>query len=112
MAFSAGGDGDDHYDGRDQTFEHYFSFLVIADVIEVHVKQCLSFVLDEAIFTACGDPRAERPKIAKMTDDEMIKWFKSAPKGSRHQRMLWAARKMAHLTGMPKVMLIRCCWLP
>jgi hypothetical protein len=31
------GDGDDHYDGRDQTFEHYFSFLVIADVMEVHV---------------------------------------------------------------------------
>src|SRR5262245_42117221 len=30
-------------------FEHYFSFLVIADVIEVHVKQCLCFVLDEAI---------------------------------------------------------------
>jgi hypothetical protein len=34
-----------------------------------------------------------------MTKDEMIKWFKSAPKGSRHERMLWAARKIAHLTG-------------
>ena len=29
----------------------------------------------------------------------MIGWFKSAPKGSRHQRMLWAACKIAHLTG-------------
>jgi hypothetical protein len=34
-----------------------------------------------------------------MTKDEMIGWFKSAPKGSRHQRMLWAARKIAPLTG-------------
>ena len=34
-----------------------------------------------------------------MTKDEMIGWFKSAPMGSRHQRMLWAARKIAHLTG-------------
>ena len=33
-----------------------------------------------------------------MTQDEMIKWFKSAPKSSRHERMLWAARKIAHLT--------------
>jgi hypothetical protein len=30
-----------------------------------------------------------------MTTDEMIDWFKSAPKNSRHQRMLWAARKIA-----------------
>jgi hypothetical protein len=30
----------------------------------------------------------------------MIDWFKSAPKGSRHQRMLWAARKIARLTGV------------
>jgi len=35
-----------------------------------------------------------------MTNDEMIEWFKSAPEGSRHQRMLWAARKIAHLTGV------------
>src|SRR5262250_3274013 len=50
---------------------------------------------------ACSDPRAERgPRIAKMTQDEMIEWFKSAPKGSRHERMLWAARKIAHLTGV------------
>jgi hypothetical protein len=35
-----------------------------------------------------------------MTQDEMIEWFKSAPKGSRHERMLWAARKIAHLTGV------------
>jgi hypothetical protein len=34
-----------------------------------------------------------------MTKDEMIGWFKSAPGGSRHERMLWAARKIAHLTG-------------
>jgi hypothetical protein len=52
-------------------------------------------------FAACGDPRAkERPKDRKMTKDEMIGWFKSAPKGSRHQRMLWAARKIARLTGV------------
>ena len=37
----------------------------------------------------------ERPKDGKMTKDEMIEWFKSA----RHQRMLWAARKIARLTG-------------
>jgi hypothetical protein len=35
-----------------------------------------------------------------MTKDEMIDWFKSAPKGSRHQRMLWATCKIAHLTGV------------
>ena len=34
-----------------------------------------------------------------MTKDEMIGWFKSAPKGSRHERMLWTACKIAHLTG-------------
>jgi len=34
-----------------------------------------------------------------MTRDEMIGWFKSAPEGSRHQRMLWAAHKIARLTG-------------
>ena len=34
-----------------------------------------------------------------MTKDEMIEWFKSAPEGSRHERMLWAARKIARLTG-------------
>ena len=51
-------------------------------------------------FAVSGDPRAEKAKgIAKMTKDEMIEWFKSAPKGSRHERMLWAARKIAHLTG-------------
>ena len=33
-----------------------------------------------------------------MTKDEMLGWFKSAPKGSRHQRMLWAAQKIARLT--------------
>jgi hypothetical protein len=35
-----------------------------------------------------------------MTKDEMIEWFKSAPKGSRHQHMLWAAHKIARLTGV------------
>ena len=35
-----------------------------------------------------------------MTKDEMIEWFKSAPIGSRHQRLLWAARKIARLTGV------------
>ena len=29
----------------------------------------------------------------------MVEWFKSAPKDSRHERMLWAARKIAGLTG-------------
>ena len=37
--------------------------------------------------------------MVKMTKDEMVAWFKSAPKGSRHERMLWAARKIARLTG-------------
>jgi hypothetical protein len=34
-----------------------------------------------------------------MTKDKMVESFKSAPKGSRHERMLWAAWKIAHLTG-------------
>jgi hypothetical protein len=52
-------------------------------------------------FAARSDPRAETgPRIAKMTKDEMVVWFKSAPMGSRHQRMLWAACKIAHLTGV------------
>ena len=37
--------------------------------------------------------------MVKMTRDEMVEWFKSAPMGSRHQRMLWAAHKIARLTG-------------
>ena len=36
---------------------------------------------------------------AKLTKDEMIEWFKSAPGSSRHERMLWAAHKIARLTG-------------
>jgi hypothetical protein len=35
-----------------------------------------------------------------MTKNEMIECFKSAPKNSRHERMLWTARKIAHLTGV------------
>jgi len=35
-----------------------------------------------------------------MTNDEMIKCLNSASEGSRHERMLWAARKIAHLTGV------------
>ena len=38
--------------------------------------------------------------MVKMTRDEMVEWFKSAPMGSRHQRMLWAAHKIARLTGV------------
>jgi hypothetical protein len=34
-----------------------------------------------------------------MRNDEMVKLFKSAPMGSRHERILWAASKIAHLTG-------------
>ena len=30
----------------------------------------------------------------------MIEWFRSAPQNSPHERMLWAARKIAHLTGV------------
>ena len=37
--------------------------------------------------------------MVKMTKDGMIEWFKSAPMGSRHQRMLWGAHKIARLTG-------------
>ena len=43
-------------------------------------------------FAGCDDPLAEkRQRIAKM--------IKSAPMGSRHQRMLWAAHKIAGQTG-------------
>jgi len=34
-----------------------------------------------------------------MTKGEMVEWFKSAPRDSRHERMLWAAHKIARLTG-------------
>jgi len=34
-----------------------------------------------------------------MTEDDMIGWFRAAPMGSRQQRMLWAAHKIARLTG-------------
>jgi hypothetical protein len=51
-------------------------------------------------FAVCDDPRADKgPSIAKMTKHEMIGWFKSAPTGSRHQRMLWAARKIGRTAG-------------
>jgi hypothetical protein len=51
-------------------------------------------------FAASVDPRAEKgQRNATMTKDEMIGLFKSAPMGSRHQRMLWAAHKIAGLTG-------------
>ena len=36
---------------------------------------------------------------AKLTKDEMIEWFNSAPGSSRHERMLWTAHKIARLTG-------------
>jgi hypothetical protein len=35
-----------------------------------------------------------------MSKDEMVEWFKSAPKDSRHERMVWAACKIARLTGV------------
>ena len=35
-----------------------------------------------------------------MTTDEMVQWFNSAPEGSRHERLLWAACKIAHLSGI------------
>jgi hypothetical protein len=35
-----------------------------------------------------------------MSKEEMVEWFKSAPKGSRHERILWVASKIAHLTGV------------
>jgi hypothetical protein len=41
----------------------------------------------------------EKPEHRDMANDEMVGWFKSAPKGSRHERMLWATRNIAHLTG-------------
>ena len=34
-----------------------------------------------------------------MTEHDMIGWFNTAPMGSRRQRMLWAAHKIARLTG-------------
>ena len=47
-------------------------------------------------------PDAPRPIIALVAHDrrkdEMVEWFRSAPMGSRHERMLWATRKIAHLT--------------
>ena len=62
----------------------------------------------EAIFrlTAIAKPMntatrngREKPEHRDMANDEMVEWFKSAPMGSRHERMLWATRNIAHLTG-------------
>src|SRR5262249_17040117 len=36
---------------------------------------------------------------ARMTEQDMIRWFNAAPMGSRQQQMLWAAHKIARLTG-------------
>jgi len=38
--------------------------------------------------------------MARMTEHDMIGWFNAAPMGSRQQRMLWAAHKIARLTGV------------
>jgi hypothetical protein len=38
--------------------------------------------------------------MAPMTEHDMIGWFNAAPMGSRQQRMLWAAHKIARLTGV------------
>jgi hypothetical protein len=35
-----------------------------------------------------------------MSKDDMIGWFRSAPMGSRHERMLWTAHKIARLSGV------------
>jgi hypothetical protein len=48
--------------------------------------------------TATSNGR-EKPEHRKMTKDEMVEWFRSAPKGLRHERLLWATRKIAHLSG-------------
>src|SRR5262245_32448495 len=37
--------------------------------------------------------------VRPMTEHDMIGWFNAAPMGSRQQRMLWAAHKIARLTG-------------
>jgi hypothetical protein len=34
-----------------------------------------------------------------MSKEEMIELFKSAPMGSRHERILWVASKIANRTG-------------
>ena len=50
-------------------------------------------------FRSVRRPKGQREaRGRKMTKDEMIECFKSAPEGSRHQRMLWAARKIARLS--------------
>src|SRR5262245_58345325 len=40
--------------------------------------------------------------MARMTEHDMIGWFNAAPMGSRQQRMLWVAHKIARLTGATK----------
>jgi len=42
---------------------------------------------------------APRSMHRRMTEHDMIGWFRAAPMGSRQQRTLWAARKIARLTG-------------
>src|ERR1700745_2592458 len=48
--------------------------------------------------TATSNGR-EKPEHRKVTKDEMVEWFKSAPRGSRHDRMFLAPRHIVHLTG-------------
>jgi hypothetical protein len=77
----------------------------VVPVRSVNAKLRLLFVLTRITksmnpFAVCGDPRADKgPRIPKMTKDEIIDCFRSAPMGSRHERMLWAAEKIARLTG-------------
>jgi hypothetical protein len=48
-----------------------------------------------------ADTHADAPLSVhlRMTEHDMIGWFNAAPMGSRQQRMLWAAHKIARLTG-------------
>jgi hypothetical protein len=43
--------------------------------------------------------QAQALPMERMTEHDMIGWFNAAPMGSRQQRMLWAAHKIARLTG-------------
>src|SRR5262245_6355185 len=43
--------------------------------------------------------RVPRSMRRPMTEDDMIGWFRAAPMGSRQQRMLWVAHKIARITG-------------
>src|SRR5262249_5022197 len=62
-------------------------------------------------FAVCSDPRAERPKDRKDDQGRNDRVVQIGPGGLASACYGPPARSRTSL-GLPKVVLIRCCWLP